>query len=262
MAKQTIGLGAAPDDNTGDNLRLAGDKINDNFDELYALLQKASLGINTVDRSVHAHQGGFTTIGDGWQTTLTAQPGFVGDDNMPQGREIETSTTLDTDAFFETSQGGTAPFQFRSITTQALFIGRPKQITGNRVWLGFTDLTGVNHFNGGDVPVANIAAFRSTGGETWKAVVSNGVSTTTVDTAIAVSTTTAQVLRIEWESGGAEVRFYINATLVATITTNLPTQGTNMRYVAGVSNTVGGAGTARSLIVLGIKTRETIFTAI
>lgn len=35
MAQQTINLGAAPDDGTGDTLRAGGDKINDNFTELY-----------------------------------------------------------------------------------------------------------------------------------------------------------------------------------------------------------------------------------
>jgi len=35
MAKQTIGIGAAPNDDTGDALRVAFDKTNDNFDELF-----------------------------------------------------------------------------------------------------------------------------------------------------------------------------------------------------------------------------------
>lgn len=35
MAQQTIGIGAAPNDDTGDDLRTAGGKINDNFTELY-----------------------------------------------------------------------------------------------------------------------------------------------------------------------------------------------------------------------------------
>jgi len=35
MAQQTINIGAAPDDGTGDTLRVGGDKINDNFTELY-----------------------------------------------------------------------------------------------------------------------------------------------------------------------------------------------------------------------------------
>lgn len=36
MAQQTIGIGSAPDDGTGDPARTAFDKVNDNFDECYA----------------------------------------------------------------------------------------------------------------------------------------------------------------------------------------------------------------------------------
>ena len=35
MAKQTVNLGSSANDGTGDPLRTAFDKINDNFDELY-----------------------------------------------------------------------------------------------------------------------------------------------------------------------------------------------------------------------------------
>lgn len=35
MAQQIINVGALPNDGTGDPLRLAYEKINDNFDELY-----------------------------------------------------------------------------------------------------------------------------------------------------------------------------------------------------------------------------------
>ena len=38
MAIQTIGIGTVADDGTGDSLRVAGDKINDNFNELYTAL--------------------------------------------------------------------------------------------------------------------------------------------------------------------------------------------------------------------------------
>ncbi len=41
MAKQTIGIGAAANDGTGDTLRDAMDKVNDNFDELYDLDESA-----------------------------------------------------------------------------------------------------------------------------------------------------------------------------------------------------------------------------
>ena len=38
MAQQTINIGAIANDNTGDTLRGAGQKINDNFNEIYAAL--------------------------------------------------------------------------------------------------------------------------------------------------------------------------------------------------------------------------------
>ena len=45
MAKQTIGIGSSANDGTGDPLRTAFDKINDNFDELYgtSLTERVSL---------------------------------------------------------------------------------------------------------------------------------------------------------------------------------------------------------------------------
>ena len=57
MAIQTIGLGTVADDGTGDTLRIAGDKINDNFNDVY------------------------TTLGDGTTLTTpapTANPTFTG----------------------------------------------------------------------------------------------------------------------------------------------------------------------------------------
>ena len=38
MAYQSIGLGSSADDGTGDSLRVGGDKVNDNFSEIYTLL--------------------------------------------------------------------------------------------------------------------------------------------------------------------------------------------------------------------------------
>ena len=42
MAIQTIGIGTVADDGTGDSLRVAGDKINDNFNEIYTTLGDGS----------------------------------------------------------------------------------------------------------------------------------------------------------------------------------------------------------------------------
>ncbi|ARW57084.1 baseplate wedge subunit and tail pin [Synechococcus phage S-B64] len=43
MAKQLLSLGSFPNDNTGDTLRNGGDKINDNFNEIYSAIGNGSL---------------------------------------------------------------------------------------------------------------------------------------------------------------------------------------------------------------------------
>ncbi len=51
MSKQTVDIGAAPNDGNGDNLRVAFDKTNDNFNELYGQtvknmpIENANLGM-------------------------------------------------------------------------------------------------------------------------------------------------------------------------------------------------------------------------
>ena len=42
MAYQSLGLGSSANDGTGDDLRTGGDKINDNFVELYTKLGNGS----------------------------------------------------------------------------------------------------------------------------------------------------------------------------------------------------------------------------
>ena len=42
MAKQTVAIGSAANDGTGDTLRAGADKINDNFNEIYAALGNSS----------------------------------------------------------------------------------------------------------------------------------------------------------------------------------------------------------------------------
>ena len=74
MAKQTLGLGSAANDNTGDTLRVGGDKINDNFNEIYTALGNGStLGIdltNPATGQVLRYNG--TTFLPSDYTTLTS----------------------------------------------------------------------------------------------------------------------------------------------------------------------------------------------
>jgi hypothetical protein len=52
MTKQTIDIGAVADDGTGDPIRTAFDKANDNFDELYLLLPNVQTATPTNGATV------------------------------------------------------------------------------------------------------------------------------------------------------------------------------------------------------------------
>lgn len=63
MAKQTVNIGAAPNDGTGDPIRDAFNKVNQNFDEVYSSYNPTgtiTVG-NSSANSVVSNTGGFTT---------------------------------------------------------------------------------------------------------------------------------------------------------------------------------------------------------
>jgi len=65
MAKQTINIGTVANDGTGDALRDAFDKVNDNFDELYAVPEEVVGGKITIASTAP----GSPATGDVWIDT-------------------------------------------------------------------------------------------------------------------------------------------------------------------------------------------------
>jgi len=112
--------------------------------------------------------------------------------------------------------------------------------TNNRYWAGLlgqvtlTVISGTQYF--ADVPTVPTMAFRWSQGTdvNWKAFVGTGAAQTIVDTGIAPSTTASHVFEIAFD--GTNVRFYVDASLVATINSNVPTASSTL----GNSSFVGG----------------------
>lgn len=75
MARQNIGIGTAANDGTGDTLRVAGQKINENFAEVYELLGgdsgELSSGITLTDNGI-VFEG--TTVDDHETTLIAGNP--------------------------------------------------------------------------------------------------------------------------------------------------------------------------------------------
>ena len=73
MARQNIYTGAAPNDGTGDTLRNAFTKVNENFIENYASISSLTIGLNDINASVTALGVATNTNITALGTTLNAQ---------------------------------------------------------------------------------------------------------------------------------------------------------------------------------------------
>ena len=84
MAKQTVGLGSSANDGTGDSLRVGGDKINDNFNELYtAIATGPALNITTAGASSNQILQ-WSTSNNRFEPTNSAAAGDISVDLTPQ----------------------------------------------------------------------------------------------------------------------------------------------------------------------------------
>lgn len=75
MGKQIVNVGTTGNDGTGDDLRTAGNKINDNFTELYddvrTLLVQTGAGGTRYGVTFDSNAVVFEGVADSWETTLT-----------------------------------------------------------------------------------------------------------------------------------------------------------------------------------------------
>ena len=89
MAKQTINIGTTANDGTGDQLRAAFDKINDNFIELYG----TDNDINTLDANLNVNNFQITTGVTNGDITVTPN----GTGSIKLGSFKFNGTTLSSD---------------------------------------------------------------------------------------------------------------------------------------------------------------------
>ena len=76
MARKVINTGAAPNDGTGDNLRVGGGKVNDNFSELYTAFGDGSTltaGTFVTTTSTNTFENKSISLTDNTITGTTAE---------------------------------------------------------------------------------------------------------------------------------------------------------------------------------------------
>jgi len=131
MAKQTVNLGSSANDGTGDPLRTAFDKINDNFDELY-LYSTASSGNNITIT-------GNTIASDNTNGNITLDPNGTGDIVVATGAELQLTDHTDNAVVFSDASGNltmSASFTFDGTnvaTTGYIDVNSRLKLEDNRI---------------------------------------------------------------------------------------------------------------------------------
>ena len=169
MALQSLELGTAPDDGTGDSLRVGGDKINDNFVELYTALgdgDALSSGISASATIVTLTAPIITEIDSGSTITLDATTDIILD---ADGGDIffkDAGTTFGS----ATNTSGNLIIK-SGTTTAATFAGANVTLAGT---LGVGAITTTGAFKGadgytiGNASVADVMTLAATGIVTFK----------------------------------------------------------------------------------------------
>jgi len=163
MAKQAIGIGTSANDGTGDPLRTAMDKTNDNFNEVYALFGDGSTLAISGDATVSA--GALTIANDAVENAMIADNAVKYDQLGVEFTDIQalSGTTVDWSAatVFTKTISGTEALTFSNVSTG---------MTISLVLTGGTAVTlpaSVNVISGTyDPAVSNLIQITSTNGST------------------------------------------------------------------------------------------------
>ena len=131
MAKQTVNLGSSANDGTGDPLRTAFDKINDNFDELYLYSTAASGNNITIT--------GNTIASDNTNGNITLDPNGTGDIIIATGAELQLTDHTDNAVVYSDASGNltmSAGFTFDGTnvaTTGSISVNSRLKLEDNRI---------------------------------------------------------------------------------------------------------------------------------
>lgn len=136
---------------------------------------------------------------------------------------------------------GEAFYQRRWGSVVTLRVKTSASIANMRLVVGLSSAPGAKQ----QTPTSHMACFvydtTAHGTAFWRAITSDGSGTlTTAVTTSAIATSTLYDLRLDM-SDGANVKFYVDGTLAATNTTNLPTSTEPMRCGVWLAQLAAGA---------------------
>jgi hypothetical protein len=234
MAQQTINIGALADDNTGDPLRTAMTKINDNFNELYGnnpILTLSDWWTDNLFGNVNAAApDAFAGSAVSSGTASTAIPTAAMDGGFDFGVFLRSSTTANGGYRWQTTQQVGGRFGVHTRKFKCAFTPLTSH-TGRTIRLGFHDSVSVADATDG-------VYFQIIDGVVSAKTSSNNTRTTNATT-VTLTLSSRYTFEIDVNAAGTEARYRVwendNETpiLDVTNTTNIPT-GTARTVGAGI----------------------------
>lgn len=121
-----------------------------------------------------------------------------------------------------------------------------------RMAFGFLDYGNILAFDGVSF------YYEETASANWRCKCASNFSATTAETSVPVAANTWYRLDIEINAAGTEAKFWINGTLVATITTNIPSgAGRTTGIVCGLAKTSGTTASTCIIDYIGAEFNKT-----
>ena len=222
MAKQSVGIGSAANDGTGDPLRTAFDKINDNTDELYTLL------------------GNGTTLSISGDVSVSAGAVTIANDAIDEAHLNATNTAVDNYILsFDSASGGfTWVQQFTGdITGIVAGNGLTGDATSGDASLAVGAGTGIT-VNADDIQIADNGVDHDQLANRYTAS-----SAVTSATAITIDTSSADVFT--WTAGHSTTVAFTNVKVGSTCA--LIVTGGGSSYTLALGNINGSSGTFNRL---------------
>ena len=187
MAKQALGIGTTADDGTGDTLRAGGDKINDNFDELYDLMgdgSDLSSGISATASVITLTAPSITGAVAGTQTsatittlTTTNVDGILGANTAA----AVTGTTITANTAVVPDASGGADLGTTSLEWGDVYVADDKYVqfgSGQDILMGYdettTDSLKIAATEGAGLAITLMADQGDDAGDEWKLNIADG----------------------------------------------------------------------------------------
>ena len=242
MAKQTVNLGSSANDGTGDPLRTAFDKINDNFDELYLY--------STVTSGNNVTITGNTIATDNTNGNLTLDPNGTGKVIIATSAEMTFNTHVDNAIMYVAPDGDVSfsssmTYKGNTVTLEDITMAGGTLGTGNSNQELVIDPSGTGAIKlKGDTDVTGAVTVSTTLGVTGATTLSStlsvaGTTTLTGSFKPAIHTFTATDAVTEVEHAGRTLLLgEVGGNALVTLTLPAATGSGNIyRFIVSVVNT-------------------------